>query len=75
VFERFVKDAGLDGSVSSRRIDHYKKGCFVLEAKQSRLKGGRKEIAGQNSLFGSLPSYEERNARGRRSANASWDVY
>ena len=46
VFERLVKDPGFDGSVSSRRIDLYKRGCFVLEAKQSRLKGGKKEIVG-----------------------------
>jgi len=76
VFERAVKDQGFDGSVSSRRIDLYKKGCFVLEAKQSRLKGGKKEIAGQDDLFGAQPpSGEERAPRGRRSAKASWDVY
>jgi hypothetical protein len=51
VFERVVKDPGFDGSVSSRRIDLYKRGCFVLEAKQSRQKGGKKEIAGQAELF------------------------
>ena len=33
------------------RIDLYKRGCFVLEAKQSRLKGATKEIAGQADLL------------------------
>jgi len=36
VFERGVKDHNPDGTASSRRIDLYKRGCFVLEAKQSR---------------------------------------
>src|SRR5690242_11761519 len=75
VFERVVKDPGFDGSVSSRRIDLYKRGCFVLEAKQSRLKGGKKEIAGQEDLFGEQSAAVENGApRGRRSARASWDV-
>ena len=76
VFERAVKEQNPDGSTASRRIDLYKRGCFVLEAKQSRLKGGTKEIVVQNDLFGSkpLPS-DDRITRGRRSAKASWDVY
>ncbi len=42
VFERAVRFRHEDGSVSPGRIDLYKKGCFVLEAKQStkRQKGG-----------------------------------
>lgn len=42
VFERAVRFRHDDGSTSSGRIDLYKKGCFVLEAKQSkkREKGG-----------------------------------
>ena len=39
VFERAVKDFLPDGSAASRRIDLYKRGCFVLEAKQSRPEG------------------------------------
>jgi hypothetical protein len=42
VFERAVRDFLPDGSAASRRIDLYKRGCFVLEAKQSRLKGRAK---------------------------------
>ena len=43
-FERAVKFKGDDGSTSPGRIDLYKRGCFVLEAKQSRQKGGKKEL-------------------------------
>ena len=32
--ERAVRHHGEDGSTSSKRIDLYKRGCFVLEAKQ-----------------------------------------
>src|SRR5262245_44617100 len=42
VFERSVRFRHHDGSTSPGRIDLYKKGSFVLEAKQSkkREKGG-----------------------------------
>ncbi len=69
VLERVVKERGRDGSISSKRIDLYKKGCFVLEAKQSRQKGGKKEVAGQLDLL------DAPNAtRGRRGADRAWDV-
>jgi hypothetical protein len=62
VFERVVKEPGRDGAVSSRRIDLYKRGSFVLEAKQSRQqKGGDKEDT-------------ETPMRGRRGADRAWDV-
>jgi len=51
VFERAVKETSLDGAAGTGRIDLYKKGCFVLEAKQSRQAGGNKEIATQPELF------------------------
>ncbi len=35
VFERAVAFRGPDGSTAKGRIDLYKRGCFVLEAKQS----------------------------------------
>ncbi len=44
VLERAVKLSQHDGSVTHGRIDLYKRGCFVLEAKQSRLKGAFKEV-------------------------------
>lgn len=68
-FERVVRETGRGGTVSSRRIDLYKRDCFVLEAKQSRL-SGEKKISDAPMLAGmeSMP-------RGRRvSANRSWDV-
>ena len=70
VFERGVKKHKDDGT-SHGRIDLYKKGSFVLEAKQSRLKGGKKEVKGQNDLF----SVEApKDSRGRRGADRAWDV-
>ncbi|HEY3845751.1 MAG TPA: type IIL restriction-modification enzyme MmeI, partial [Acetobacteraceae bacterium] len=70
VFERAVLDPGLDGGFSHRRIDLYKRGCFVLEAKQSRQKGGKKEVPGQPDLF----ARPEPARRGARSASRAWDV-
>jgi hypothetical protein len=34
VFERNVRFDNLDGTYSTKRIDLYKRGCFVLESKQ-----------------------------------------
>ncbi len=69
-FERAVEFKEADGSKSPGRIDLYKRGCFVMEAKQSREKGRPKELmlAGQPDLF--IPDY---NPRGKRSANRAWD--
>jgi hypothetical protein len=75
VFERVVKAANADGSVATRRIDLYKRGCFVLEAKQSRQKGAAKELAkelGQQQL--SLIDDVAPSVRGRRGTKRSWDV-
>ncbi len=47
VFERAVKLIGPDDIASNGRIDLYKRGCFVLEAKQSRLKGKAKALQGE----------------------------
>jgi methylase of polypeptide subunit release factors len=73
VFERAVTFKDEAGKSGHGRIDLYKRGCFVLEAKQSREKGGRKEVimpAHQHSL----PGMDAGGARGRRSANRGWDV-
>ena len=67
VFERAVRETQPDGSASVRRIDLYKRGCFVLEAKQSRQQGGTKEVAGP----GLFPEATERRDAHRRRA---WDV-
>ena len=66
VFERAVPRTGRDGAKSYGRIDLYKRGSFVLEAKQSRQKGGSKEIA-QNDLF-----VADRKAKATTSRE--WDV-
>jgi hypothetical protein len=70
VFERTVDEPDGQGSVSHRRIDLYKRNCFVLEAKQSRQKGGKKEVLGQPSLFATA----EPSRRGARTASRAWDV-
>jgi len=49
VFERVVTRHRDDGDAIGR-IDLYRRHSFVLEAKQSRWKGGDKAIAGQNDL-------------------------
>ncbi|WP_417434719.1 class I SAM-dependent DNA methyltransferase [Hoeflea sp.] len=69
VFERAVRRRPSDDIASSRRIDLYKKGCFILEAKQSRLPGGRNELPGQASMFGDEPE-----TLGKRSVTRGWDV-
>jgi hypothetical protein len=70
VFERAVRKQG-DDATSHGRIDLYKKGSFVLEAKQSRIKGGTKEVKGQNDLFATDAA---KSSRGRRGADRAWDV-
>jgi hypothetical protein len=69
VFERAVRRRPSDDIASSLRIDLYKKGCFILEAKQSRLPGGRNALPGQKSLFGDEP-----DSLGKRSVARGWDV-
>jgi len=68
-FERVVKDVSRDGATASRRIDLYKRDCFVLEAKQSRMSGDKR-------LLETLPLPGiEAAPRGRRAgANRAWDV-
>jgi hypothetical protein len=70
VFERAVRELQPDGGVTTRRIDLYKKGCFVLEAKQSRQKGEPKEIAGQPQLFDGATA----TPQDARTAPRGWDV-
>ena len=49
VFERGVKRRESEGVASTTRIDLYKRGCFILEAKQSR--------ASQRDDGGARPSF------------------
>ena len=67
VFERVVTHHRDDGDAHGR-IDLYKKNSFVLEAKQSRFKGGSKEAPGQPDAVAANGS------RGRRGAHRAWDV-
>ncbi|HEY1723597.1 MAG TPA: DNA methyltransferase [Magnetospirillaceae bacterium] len=54
VFERRIEREKPEGGKEVRLIDLYKRDCFILEAKQSRLKGGKKAgPAGQGDLFAS----------------------
>jgi SAM-dependent methyltransferase len=69
VFERAVTFREPDGTTSTGRIDLYRRGSFVLEAKQSRQKGQAKAIPGQSDLF--VPESEPRGGRG---ATRAWDV-
>jgi restriction-modification enzyme MmeI-like protein len=69
-FERAVTFREPDGSTARGRIDLYKRGSFVLEAKQSRRPGTEK--AAQSSLFD--PEPEETASLGRRTASRAWNT-
>ena len=71
VFERVVREAGRDGAASNKRIDLYKRDCFILEAKQSRYSGEKKLI--DQPDVPTLPGIEVA-PRGRKSPTRSWDV-
>ena len=62
----FHDETGLG---STGRIDFYRRGCFVLEAKQSRLKGQPKAV-----LHAGAASETPEGPRGRRGADRAWDV-
>lgn len=69
-FEYPVRLSGPDGSGTTGRIDLYRKRCFVMEAKQSRLRGQPKEI-----LPAGYTDDEPAGApRGRRGADRGLDV-
>lgn len=70
VFERAVREPNGDGTYAARRIDLYRRGSFVLEAKQSRQKAGDKHVDGQLELIAAA----EPAVRGRRGAARAWDV-
>lgn len=73
VFERAVTFKDETGKRGHGRIDLYKRGCFVLEAKQSRERGGNKEVP-LPATQQALPGLEAVGPRGRRSAHRGWDV-
>ncbi|MFG1393731.1 class I SAM-dependent DNA methyltransferase [Xanthobacter agilis] len=67
VFERVVREIARDGTVSNKRIDLYKRDCFILEAKQSRFSGDKK-------LADAPADSPAGKTRGRRGAERAWDV-
>lgn len=70
VFERAVIRREGGERSAHKRIDLYKKNCFILEAKQSRWKGGDKAIAGQEEMF---EASAQKDA-GRRGIERNWDI-
>jgi len=71
VFERGVPMDDGDGNVTTGRIDLYKRGCFVLEAKQ----GSSAAAADSASLFELDASAAGRTRRGTAvRGTAGWDV-
>lgn len=71
-FERAVTFREPDGSTSRGRIDLYKRGCFVLEAKQSRRPGAPKAAPTQGDLLAAQEI--DATPRGRRIASHAWDA-
>jgi hypothetical protein len=67
-FERDVRFNHPDGSTSAGRIDLYRKGCFVLEAKQSK----KPQQKDPNHLT-LLPDAESRKKGGVQRATKGWD--
>lgn len=74
VFERAVTFQNPDGTTSAGRIDLYKRGCFVLEAKQ----GSERATAAASPLFDGAPQAAAKATKGRRGAavrgTQGWDV-
>ena len=70
-FERGVKFRDATGATTPGRIDLYKRGAFVMEAKQSREKGGPKELRLANTPDLFAP---DARPQGQRGANRAWDV-
>jgi hypothetical protein len=73
VFERSVTFHNGDGSTSPGRIDLYRRGCFVMEAKQ-----GSDRTASRAPLFGEITGRAASSGRGRRGTAVrgmpGWDV-
>ncbi|MDX2236534.1 MAG: type IIL restriction-modification enzyme MmeI [Hyphomonadaceae bacterium] len=66
-FERPVRPRESADTSNPKRIDLYKRDCFILEAKQSRLPGSKNALPGQMILFNEAP-------QGERTAQRGWDV-
>lgn len=71
VFEKNVLDVRDDSRRSVRRIDLYKRGCFVLEAKQ----GIEQQVTREVGLFGEAYRVKtQHRGHGTRKTTA-WDVF
>ena len=71
VFERSVEKTFDDGTKTTKFIDLYRKGCFVLEAKQSS-KRRPKDHPDQLDLLGGEP--EKAKAGTAKRGTAGWDT-
>ncbi len=58
VFERRVERRLADGTAETRRIDLYRRGSFILEAKQSRRRVARRDAAASQGDLFSEPAQE-----------------
>ena len=67
VFERSVKSQSFGEALKRGRIDLYKRGCFILEAKQTRIREGTPNTSIQSDLFQSEDEPQSPVAQG-------WDV-
>lgn len=68
-FERDVRFNHADGSTSPGRIDLYRRGCFVLEAKQSKKR--QQKDPNQLPL---LPDTEQKRKGGVQRETKGWDT-
>lgn len=69
VFERDVTFQNLDGTTSTGRIDLYKRGCFVLEAKQGSQQPTESEVQDAELLVAPKKQKRGTAVRGTR----GWD--
>ncbi len=72
VFERSVEKSFDDGTRTTKFIDLYRKGCFVLEAKQSSKRRPKPADADQLDLLGGEP--EKTKAGTAKQGTAGWDT-
>lgn len=74
VFERAVTFQNPDGSTSLGRIDLYKRGCFVLEAKQGSEKTGSVRGKGSEATALLFPNSAQKKKKGTAVCGAkTWD--
>jgi hypothetical protein len=71
VFERDVTFDQGDGSTTTGRIDLYKRGCFVLEAKQ----GSDAQAAAAAALLGQLPADPAEDCDSLRDTQSRFETF